>query len=153
MVMWIAVGATAFSTVYTAIGAPQLLENLILAMDAPPMAILIGIQLTFFVLGMFLDPVGIIMICTPVFVPVIQALGFDSVWFGILFIMNMEMAFLTPPYGFNLFYLRGVVPEGVSMGDIYRSVTPFVILQATGLGILIAFPDIALLLPNLMFGA
>ena len=81
----------------------------------------------------------------------IASLGFDTLWFGILFVVNMEMAFLTPPFGINLFYMKGVAPEGTTMGDIYRAIVPFVILQAIGLVIVILFPPLALWLPSLMF--
>ena len=84
--------------------------------------------------------------------PVIDALGLDPVWFGVLFIMSTEMGFLTPPYGVNLFYMKGVVPPSISMTDIYKSVAPFVLLQLTGLIIVMLVPDIALLLPTLIFG-
>jgi TRAP-type mannitol/chloroaromatic compound transport system permease large subunit len=90
------------------------------------------------------------MICTPVFVPVIKSLGFDPLWFGVLFIMNMEMGYLTPPFGFNLFYMKAIAPPEVSMGDIYRSVVPFVILQGVGLAICIIFPEIILWLPQML---
>jgi TRAP-type mannitol/chloroaromatic compound transport system permease large subunit len=91
------------------------------------------------------------MITVPVFVPIILSLGFDPVWFGVLFIINMEIGFLTPPFGYNLFYLRGVAPRDVTMLDIYRSIVPFVFLMLLGLGLCIAFPEIILLLPELLF--
>jgi len=94
----------------------------------------------------------IMMIATPIFLPVIKHLGFDPVWFGVLFIVNMQMGFLTPPYGFTLFYIKGVAPKGVTMGDIYRSIWPFVLLQAVGLAVVMIFPNLILLLPNLIFG-
>ena len=130
----------------------DLIRNFLTQLSVSPWVILIGIQLSFFVLGMFLDPAGIIMICVPIFVPVIRDLGFDPIWFGVLFVVNMEMAYLTPPYGVNLFYLRGVAPEGVTMGDIYKSIIPFVILQAIGLIITMLFSQLALWLPNYIFG-
>ena len=90
------------------------------------------------------------MITVPIFVPVTMALGWDPVWFGIVFAVNMEMGYLTPPFGFNLFYLKGVAPPGITLGDIYRSVGPFVALQAIGLALVIVFPQLALWLPTLM---
>jgi TRAP-type mannitol/chloroaromatic compound transport system permease large subunit len=113
-------------------------------------AILATMQFTFFVFGCILDPAGIIMICTPAFLPIVQVLGFDPLWFGVLFCVNMEMAYLTPPFGFNLFYMKAVAPEGTTMGEIYRSIAPFVILQAIGLIIVILFPDLALWIPGRM---
>ncbi|MDD4860324.1 MAG: TRAP transporter large permease subunit [Dehalococcoidales bacterium] len=151
MIIWIVVGAAVFVSVYDAVGAKELIKDLMLGMDLPPMGVILVIQLTYFVLGCFLDPTGIIMITTPVFVPAIKLLGFDPVWFGVVFAVNMEMAFLTPPFGVNLFYLKGIVPEGVTMGDIYKAIVPFVALQAVGLAIVIIWPQTILWLPNLIF--
>ncbi len=150
MIIWILIGAYCFTSVYTGTGAHELMEKILLSIPGGRYAILITMQLVFFILGCILDPVGIIMICTPVFVPVIKSLGFDPLWFGVLFIMNMEMGYLTPPFGFNLFYMKAIVPPGITMGDIYRSIAPFVILQGIGLVIVIIFPQIALWLPSLM---
>ena len=152
MIIWILMGAYGFTAVYTGTGAHELMEHIMLSIPGGKWAILFTMQGIFFILGCILDPVGIIMICTPVFVPVITALGFDPLWFGVLFIMNMEMGYLTPPFGFNLFYMKAIAPAGVSMGDIYRSVVPFVALQAVALVIIIIFPQIALWLPKLMVG-
>jgi TRAP-type mannitol/chloroaromatic compound transport system permease large subunit len=112
--------------------------------------VLIGMMLSLFVLGMVMDDLPIIMITAPIYVPIVTNLGFDPLWYGILFILNMQMAYLTPPFGFVLFYMKGVVPTGITMGDIYKSVGPFVILQAIGLIIVMLFPQIALWLPSVM---
>ena len=108
-------------------------------------------QVVLLVLGCVMDTVGIIMITVPVFVPIVAALGFDPVWFGVLFIINMEIGFLTPPFGYNLFYLKGVAPPSVTMADLYLSIIPFVLLMILGLLICIVFPDIILYLPRLLF--
>ncbi len=150
MIIWILIGAYCFTSVYTGTGAHELMEHLLLSIPGGRYAILFTMQLVFFILGCFLDPAGIIMICIPVFVPVIKSLGFDPLWFGVLFIMNMEMGYLTPPFGFNLFYMKAIVPPTITMQDIYRSIVPFVILQAIGLIIVILFPQIALWLPQQM---
>ncbi|MBM4329879.1 MAG: TRAP transporter large permease subunit [Deltaproteobacteria bacterium] len=150
MIIWILIGAYCFTSVYTGTGAHELMEKILLSIPGGRYAILITMQLVFFILGCILDPVGIIMICTPVFVPVIKSLGFDPLWFGVLFIMNMEMGYLTPPFGFNLFYMKAIVPPGITMSDIYRSIVPFVILQGIGLIIVVIFPEIALWLPKSM---
>jgi tripartite ATP-independent transporter DctM subunit len=150
MIIWILIGAYCFTSVYTGTGAHELMEHLLLSIPGGRYAILFTMQIVFFILGCILDPAGIIMICTPVFVPVIKALGFDPLWFGVLFIMNMEMGYLTPPFGFNLFYMKAIAPPGVTMTDIYRSIVPYVILQGIGLVIVIIFPQIALWLPSLM---
>ncbi|OPY86302.1 MAG: Sialic acid TRAP transporter permease protein SiaT [Smithella sp. PtaU1.Bin162] len=149
MIVWILIGAYCFTAVYTGTGAHTLMEHLMMSIPGGKWAILITMQIIFFILGCMLDPAGIIMICTPVFVPVITSLGFDPLWFGVLFVMNMEMGYLTPPFGFNLFYMKAIAPAGTTMGDIYRSIVPFVILQGVGLIIVILFPQIALWLPKL----
>jgi tripartite ATP-independent transporter DctM subunit len=151
LIFWIIIGASAFSTLYTAMGASGLIRDLVLGLDVNRYVILLIMMALLVLLGMVIDTVGIIMITVPIFVPIIIALGFDPVWFGVLFIINMEIGFLTPPFGYNLFYLRGVAPEGVTMGDIYRSIVPFVLLMFVGLGICIAVPDIILFLPRLLF--
>jgi len=152
MVIWIYFAASAFAATYHAIGAPKLIEGILMALPGGRWAAIIAMQATFFVLGMLLDPTGIVMITTPIFFPVVRALGFDPIWFGVLFVVNMEMAYITPPFGYNLFYMKGIVPKGITMGDIYRSIIPFVLLQMTGLAIMMVFPQIVLWLPNLIFG-
>ncbi|MGB2815114.1 MAG: TRAP transporter large permease subunit [Dehalococcoidales bacterium] len=153
LVLWIVAGASLFVSVYTAVGAPEFIKNVIVSLPVNRWVIMIGIQALLFMLGCFMDPGGIIMLTTPVLVPVIATLGFDPIWFGVVFIVNMEMAFLTPPFGMNLFYMRGIVPPEVSMVDIINSVWPFVALQAVGLIICMAFPQIILWIPNLLLGA
>jgi len=149
MIVWILIGAYCFTAVYTGTGAHTLMEHIMLSIPGGKWAILITMQIIFFILGCMLDPAGIIMICTPVFVPVITSLGFDPLWFGVLFVMNMEMGYLTPPFGFNLFYMKAIAPAGTTMKDIYRSIIPFVIIQGIGLIIVMLFPQIALWLPKL----
>ena len=150
MVVWIIIGGSCFAALYTAIGAVEFIKEIINTLPVSKYVILFGIQLSFLVLGMLMDPGAIIMICTPVFVPLIKSLGFDPVWFGILFIMNMEMGYLTPPFGFNLFYMKAIVPPKVTMTDIYKAIIPFVLLQALCLIIIIVFPQIALWLPRMI---
>jgi TRAP-type mannitol/chloroaromatic compound transport system permease large subunit len=88
----------------------------------------------------------------PVYLPIVTGLGFDPVWFGVLFLVNMQMAMLTPPFGYGLFYMRGVAPPGVTIGDIYKSIIPFIPLQLIGLFLVLFIPQLALWLPNLVFG-
>ena len=151
LMFWIMIGASALSTFYTGMGAGRLIESMVLGLEVNRYVILIGIQIVLALMGMVLDTVGIIMITAPIFVPIVVKLGFDPVWFGVLFIINMELGFLTPPFGYNLFYLRGVVPPEVSMLDIYKSVVPFVFLMIFAIGVCIAFPQIILALPNALF--
>jgi tripartite ATP-independent transporter DctM subunit len=150
MIFWLIFGAQTFTSFLAYAGIQDMLHQFLLSLHISRWGIMIFIQLVFFILGMFLDPAGIILLTTPVFAPVVEKLGFDLVWFGVLFTINMEMAYLTPPFGFNLFIMRGIAPPGVTMGDIYRSITPFVILQATCLALVMVFPELALLLPRTM---
>ena len=152
MCMWITVGAKCFTSIYTATGGLELIKMTMTELPLGPWGILILIQFIYLLLGCFLDPIGIIMITVPVFVPIVQALGFDTIWFGVLFVVNMEMGFLTPPFGFNLFYLKAIVPKNITMLDIYRSIYPFVILQMIGLILCMVFPQLILWLPTLMIG-
>jgi len=151
MVMWILLGAKCFSHIYIAMGASEFVHELITGFEVNRWIIVIGMQIIFFILGCFIDPAGIIMICTPVFIPLITKLGFDPVWFGILFTINMEIAYITPPFGFNLFYMKSLAgPMGVSMGEIYRSIIPFTLLAFIGIAIIMLFPQLALWLPSTM---
>jgi tripartite ATP-independent transporter DctM subunit len=149
MVLWIIGGAAAFSAIYTGLGATELIRNTMANMEVNRWVIMIAMQLSLFVLGCFLDPNGIMMITLPIYLPIVSALGFDLTWFGILFVMNMEMGYLTPPFGWNLFYLKGVAPPEISIQDIYRAIIPFVGIQALGLIMVMVVPDIAMYLPNM----
>jgi tripartite ATP-independent transporter DctM subunit len=150
MVMWIIFGASVFTALYTAIGAHDFTRQVLSYIPGGRWGIVVGMQIIWMIMGCFLDPNGIIMITAPIFFPIINSLGFDPVWFGVLFVINMEMGYLTPPFGFNLFYMQAVAPKGVVMTDIYRSIIPFVALQALGLVICMIFPEIILYLPKLL---
>ena len=150
MILWITIGARCFISVFSAVGGDELVREFVVGLNLNRWIVLIIIQFILVVLGLFLDEIGIILLCVPIFTPIIQALHFDPVWFGILFLVNAQMDYITPPFGYTLFYLRGVAPPGVTMGDIYRSITPFVFLQAIGLSLCMAFPQIVLWLPNLV---
>ncbi len=151
MIVWILFAAHAFSSVYQSMGAHQLIETFMEMIPGGRWGVLITMMLIVFLLGMVLDPVGIMLITLPVFLPIVASLGFDPIWFGILFVINMEIGYMTPPFGFNLFYLKGIVPPGITMNDIYKSVIPFVLVQIVGLIILMIFPSIVTYLPNLWF--
>ena len=148
MIMWILFGAYCFSAAYHGMGANQLMENLMQHIPGGPWGTIIFIQFIIFLLAMVLDPAGIMMITVPVFLPIVKALGFDPLWFGILFVINMEIGYMTPPFGFNLFYLKGIVPPDITMGDIYRSVIPYTLVESVGLALVMIFPQIAIWLPN-----
>ena len=151
LIFWIIIGAAAFSTFYTAMGASEFMKDLALSFPVNRWVILSAMQIILIILGMVMETVGIIMVTVPVFAPIILALKFDPAWFGVLFIVNMEMGFLTPPFGYNLFYLKGVAPAHITMADLYRSIVPFVGLQLIGLILCMIFPQIILFLPNILF--
>ena len=150
MVMWIVAAAACFNALYIGLGGQKLIIEIVSELGVSPWVILIGMQLTLFFFGMVMDDYAIVMLCGPIFTPIIIALGFDPHWFGVLFILNMQMAYLTPPFGYNLFIMKGIVPKGITMGDIYRSIIPFVMIQGTGLVLAMIFPQIILWLPSLM---
>ena len=116
-----------------------------------PYAIIVAIQITYLILGCFIDPTPIIILTIPTFYPLVMALGFDPIWFGIVATINMEMACITPPVGFNLYVMRGVAPPEVTMGDIILGSAPFVIIDAIVLAMVVIFPQIALWLPSTIY--
>lgn len=148
VIFWIIIASSALSTFYSAIGATRMIEGLILGLEMNRWLIITIMLLILMVLGMVLETTGIIMITAPIFAPIAVSLGFDPVWFGVLFIVMMEMGFLTPPFGYNLFYLKGVAPKDVTMNELYRSVIPFVAIMILGVGLMMAFPQIILWLPR-----
>jgi len=149
LILWIMVGIGCFNSFFMGMGGAHLVEGVTMGVNR--WAVLIGMQLSLFIMGMFLDDYAIVMIATPIYAPVIVSLGFDPVWFGILFIMNMQMAMLTPPYGFATFYMKALVPKNILITDIWRSITPFVALQGIGLILVMIFPKLVLWLPGLIF--
>ncbi|MDN3517717.1 TRAP transporter large permease subunit [Aquisalimonas lutea] len=150
MIMWILFAAHAFSTAYKSMGAQPMILDFMQAIPGGQWGALIAILIIIFIMAMVLDPLGIMMITLPVFMPIINGFGFDPVWFGILFIIMMEIGYMTPPFGFNLFYLKGVAPPGITMGDIYRSVVPYTLVELLGLVLVVIFPGIALWLPSIL---
>ncbi len=150
MAMWIYLGSTCFTTFVVASGLSDYISSALLQLPGGKWGVMISIQIVWLILGAFIDPWGIMMITAPIFCPVVKSLGFDLVWFGVIFVINMEMAFLTPPFGFNLFYLKGVTPEDISMTDIMRSVWAFVGCQALCLIVFILCPWLVLWLPGKM---
>ncbi|MBN2061512.1 MAG: TRAP transporter large permease subunit [Deltaproteobacteria bacterium] len=151
-VCWIVSAGMFFGSLFAAIGGQSFVLQGIQSLEVNRWIIFLGIQLIWLFLGCLMDPWAIMILSIPIFVPLITSLGFSSLWFGVMFIMNMELGFLTPPFGPNLFYMKGIVPEGIDIIDIYRSVYPFIILEAIGLAICAVFPEIVLYLPRLMFG-
>lgn len=152
MIMWILFGAYCFTAAYQGMGAAHLIKDLVGYIPGGRWGVVITMQVVIFLLAMVLDPMGIMMICVPVFLPIVESCGFDPLWFGILFTINMEIGYMTPPFGFNLFYMKGLVPPGISMGDIYRSAIPYTIVSLVGLALVMIFPKIATWFPSVVFG-
>lgn len=164
MVMWIFFGATLFVGFFILKGGQTFVTQSLLGTGLPAYGILFTMQVILFVLGMFLDWVGILLLTVPIFLPIIKTLAFSGVfglpgvapadaplWFGVLFIVNMQMAFLSPPFGYSLFYLKSVAPPQIKMADVFRAAVPFLGLQAIGLALCIIFPKIVLWLPRLVY--
>jgi tripartite ATP-independent transporter DctM subunit len=152
MIMWVIFGAICFSRTYSVAGASELITSIVTGLDVSPLTIIWAMMFIFFALGMFIETSGICMITIPIFLPIVYALGFDPLWFGVLFMVNTEMGLISPPFGMTLFWLKGVVPPEISMGDIYRSIWPFVIIQIACLFLMMYVPEICLWLPSILEG-
>lgn len=140
MIVWIGIGASAIVGVFNLMGGIDFISSLIVGISDEPLYILLFMMLILFILGMFLDWVGIALLTLPIFVPIIVDLGYDPIWFGVLFCMNMQVSFLSPPFGPAAFYLKSVAPPDISLGDIFKALLPFIGLQIIALALLIAFP-------------
>ena len=148
MVFIILVGATAFGLVFRGMHGDAYLTNLILGANMGPGAFLALVMVMIFVAGFFIDFIEITFIIVPVVAPIFVALDVDLLWLGILVAMNLQTSFLTPPFGFSLFYLKGVAPPEIQTGHIYRGIIPFIVIQLIGVGLVIAFPELATWLPE-----
>ncbi|TCD11973.1 TRAP transporter large permease subunit [Oricola cellulosilytica] len=142
MIVWIGIGASALVGVFNLMGGINFVSDLITGISTNPTIVLLFMMLILFVLGMFLDWVGIALLTMPIFVPIVVKLGYDPVWFGVLFCMNMQVSFLSPPFGPAAFYLKSVAPPGISLADIFKALLPFICLQVLAVALLIAFPGI-----------
>jgi tripartite ATP-independent transporter DctM subunit len=152
MVFAILIGATLFTLVFRGFGGDDLVHKGLSAMPGGAVGAMITVMLVMFVLGFFLDVLEIMFVVIPVVAPTLLVMGMDPIWLGVMMAVNLQTSFLTPPFGFALFYLRGVAPPEVRTADIYRGVIPFVIMQLTMLGIVAAFPGLATWLPYTLFG-
>lgn len=164
MVMWIFFGATMFVGFFILKGGQQFVADSILGTGLPPYGILMLMMVILFVLGMFLDWVGILLLTVPIFLPILKGLNWEGVfglpgvsqadvplWYGVIFMVNMQMAFLSPPFGYSLFYLKSVAPPEISMATIFKASINFMALQALGVALCIVFPNIILWLPSLVY--
>ncbi len=144
MIIWVGIGATMIIGVYNLMGGDRFVQQLIIGQDLPPLAVIGIMMLILLFLGCFLDWIGIALLCMPIFVPIVVKLGYDPIWFGVLFCINMQVAFLSPPFGSAAFYLKSVAPPGIELTHIFRAVWPFVMIQLLVLTALVLFPEIAL---------
>ena len=153
MFMWIILAALCFGAVFDGLGAVKAIESFFIdRLGFGPWEILIMMQLSYILMGMFLDDTAMLVIVAPLYVPLVKALGFDLVWYGVLYTITCQIAYMTPPFGYNLFLMRAMAPPEISLSDIYRSITPFVLVMIFGLALVTMFPQIALWLPSLHYG-
>jgi len=153
MFMWIILAALGFGAIFDGLGAVKAIEHLFTEqMHLGPWTILILMQLSFIVMGTFLDDTAMLVIVAPLFVPLAHTLGFDLIWYGVLYTITTQIAYMTPPFGYNLFLMRAMAPPEITIKDIYGSVFPFVLLMVIALALIMAFPQIALWLPEYVYG-
>jgi|TARA_B100000401_G_scaffold299794_1_gene205821 tripartite ATP-independent transporter DctM subunit len=149
MFMWIILAALCFGAVFDGIGAVKAIETLFIERwNLSPWGVLIMMQLSYILMGMFLDDTAMLVIVAPLYVPLIIALGFDPIWYGVLYTITCQIAYMTPPFGYNLFLMKAMAPKEITLIDIYRSIIPFVLVMLFGLVIMMMFPQIALWLPS-----
>ena len=151
MILILTVGATVFTGVFLALGGGRLIEGFLLGIALPPMGVLLIVMLMVFILGMFVDWIAILLILIPILNPVVRSLGFDPLWFAMVVCINLQMSYLTPPFAYSIFYLKGVAPPEVQVIQIYKGAIPFVALQTIGLILVIVFPDLVTWLPRLIY--
>ena len=148
--MWILFCAVAFANVYTALGGTEFVRMVVTGLDIPPLGVIGMIIMLLLIMGLFIDPQAIIFIVAPLAFPIVRDLGFDPVWFGVIFVICVCTAHVTPPFGFSLFYMKSIAPPGISLGDIYHSVWPFLGCILGTLALVVFFPQLALWFPTLM---
>lgn len=153
MFMWIILAALGFGAVFDGLGAVKAIETLFTErLGLSPWMILILMQVSFLVMGTFLDDTAMLVIVAPLYVPLVAALGFDLVWYGVLYTVTTQIAYMTPPFGYNLFLMRAMAPPEISLRDIYGSIAPFVLVMILALALIMVFPQIALWLPDYVYG-
>ncbi len=152
MCVWLLIGAFCFKNVFVLAGGPQFITDWTMGLNISPLALIAVMQFVVLVLGCFISDVPIMLITLPVFLPIVDILGFSRIWFGVLMFCNFQAAYLTPPFGFGLFLMRSVAPKGITMKDVIRSVLPFIPMQLTVLVVVLFFPQVALWLPGKMVG-
>ena len=152
MFMWIILAALSFGAVFDGLGAVKAIESFFVGdLGLGPWEILIMMQLSYLIMGMFLDDTAMLVIVAPLYVPLVGVLGFDLIWYGVLYTITCQIAYLTPPFGYNLFLMRAMAPKDITIIDIYKSITPFVLVMVLALVLVIVFPQVALWLPNYVY--
>jgi TRAP-type mannitol/chloroaromatic compound transport system permease large subunit len=149
MFMWIILAALCFGAVFDGLGAVRAIDKFFRSdLGLSPWEILILMQLSFLLLGTFMDDTAMLVIVAPLYVPLVKVLGFDLVWYGVLYTITCQIAYMTPPFGYNLFLMRAMAPSEVGLMDIYKSIIPFVFVMVLALALVMIFPQIALWLPE-----
>ena len=149
MFMWIILAALCFGAVFDGLGAVRAIEAFFIdRLGLGPWEVLIMMQVSYLLMGMFLDDTAMLVIVAPLYVPLVGSLGFDLIWYGVLYTITCQIAYMTPPFGYNLFLMRAMAPPEITLADIYRSILPFVLVMIVGLVLVMVFPQIAMWLPN-----
>ena len=151
MFMWVAMSAMAFAAIFDGLGAVHAIATLFLSHGFGPIGTIIAMQVSFLILGTFLDDTAMLIIVAPLYIPLVVSLGFNPIWYGVLYTITCQIAYLTPPFGYNLFLMKAMAPKEISLSDIYRSIVPFILLMVATIAILIIYPEIATWLPDLYF--
>ena len=153
MFMWVILAALCFGAVFDGLGAIRAIELLFMEeWNLSPWGVLIMMQLSYIIMGMFLDDTAMLVIVAPLYVPLVISLGFNPIWYGVLYTVTCQIAYMTPPFGYNLFLMLAMAPKEITLIDIYRSIIPFVLIMTLGLALIMIYPQIALWLPNLIYG-
>jgi TRAP-type mannitol/chloroaromatic compound transport system permease large subunit len=146
------IGGKFFSVVFLSMGGGDVVADVLLGMEVNRYVVFAIMMAVVFFMGMFIDWAAILLVVVPIFTPIAMDLDFDPLWFGMMVCINLQTSFLTPPFGYSLFYFKGVAPPEYTMGDVYKGILPFVAIQVFGLAILVVFPQIISYLPDLFFG-
>ncbi|MDQ8205163.1 TRAP transporter large permease subunit [Pelagicoccus sp. SDUM812003] len=153
MFMWIILAALCYASVFDGLGAVRAIEGLFLeTWGLSPWGVLILMQLSYIVMGMFLDDTAMLVIVAPLYIPLITSLGFNPVWYGVMYTVTCQIAYMTPPFGYNLFLMKAMAPKEITLQDIYASIVPFVLIMALSIALIMVFPQIALWLPEAVLG-
>lgn len=150
MILWITIGAKAYVAIFTGLGGADAMLDFIRGLEANRWVILAVMMVILVFLGTVLDEIGIILLTVPVFIPIVKLLGFDELWFGVVYAITIQMGYISPPFGYTLFYIKGTLPPSIGMDQVYRGILPFFFLQVVGLLLCAALPDLVTWLPRMM---